>query len=191
MIRVLIVDDHPALQAGLSAVLRVEPGFVPLGSVANEFELWPALARTRPDVVLLDYHLPPTNGLVLCRHIKRRILPPPRIVLFSAYADASLAIPARLAGADGLVNKAASAAELHDALRSVAKGRTVMPEAGRELLAEASSQLDPGDLPILGMALGGTSHAEIAKTLKLDGDELGARLDTMIERLRVEVPLGG
>ena len=189
MIRVLVVDDHPALQAGLTAVLRAEPGFVPVGAVESEFELWPALARTRPDVVLLDYHLPPSDGLVLCRRIKRT-MPPPAVLLFSAYADANLAIPARLAGADGLVNKGATAAELHDAIRSVAKGRRVMPPISPALLDAAGTQLLPDDLPILGMALDGTPPGEIAQTLRIDGEQLGARLDQMIDRLKVDVPLG-
>ena len=190
MIRVLIVDDHPALQAGLSAVLKAEPGFVPVGSVGTEFELWPSLTRTRPDVVLLDYHLPPADGLNLCRRIKRQI-PAPAVLLFSAYANADLAIPARLAGADGLVNKAASAAELHDAIRTVAKGREVMPPVTRELLDDAGGRLPADDLPILGMALDRTPAAEIAQTLQLGAGELDARIDRMIERLKVEVPLGG
>lgn len=190
MIRILIVDDHPALQAGLTAVLRSEPGFVPLGTAASEFELWPAITRTRPDVVLLDYHIPPTDGLALCRQIKRQ-MPPPAVLLFSAYADANLAIPARLAGADGLVNKAASAAELRDAIRSVAKGLEVLPPITRELMEAAGSRLSPEDLPILGMAVDSTPHREIAQTLRIEPEELAARVDGMLDRLKVEVPLGG
>jgi DNA-binding NarL/FixJ family response regulator len=190
MIRVLIVDDHPALQAGLTAVLRAEPGFVPVGAVESEFDLWPALRRTAPDVVLLDYHLPGADGLALCRKIKRA-LPPPAVLLFSAYADANLGVAARLAGADGLVNKGVAASELQDAIRTVAKGREVMPPLSRELLDAAGARVRPEDLPILGMALDATPHAEIAKTMRIETDELGARLDRMIDRLKVEVPLGG
>ena len=190
MIRVLVVDDHPALRAGLTAVLRAEPGLVPVGTVESEFELWPALTRTRPDVVLLDYHLPPSDGLALCRRIKRT-MPPPAVLLFSAYADANLAIAARLAGADGLMNKGATASELHDGIRNVAKGREVMPAISRELLDAAASRLPAEDLPILGMSLDATPHAEIAETLRIETEELAARVDRMIDRLKVDVPLGG
>jgi DNA-binding NarL/FixJ family response regulator len=187
MIRILLVDDHPALRAGLTAVLRAEPGLVPLGTAASEEELWPALNRTRPDVVVLDYHVPPADGLQLCRRIKRT-LPPPAVLLYSAYADASLMIPARLAGADGVVNKGAPANELYDAIRTVARGDSVMPPVSRELLDDANARLDPEDLPILGMVLDGTPDAEIAKTLGLSGDALTRRLDRMLGRLKVEVP---
>jgi len=187
MIRLLIVDDHPAMRAGLAAVLRAEPGIVPLGAVAGADELEPALRRTQPDVVLLDYHLPGTDGLQLCRRLKRRA-PAPAVLLYSAWADASLVVPAVLAGADGLLNKSAPAPELYDSLRSVSRGERVLPPVPHELREAAAAALDPVDLPILSMMLDGTPVAEIAQTLRLDGAELSQRLDAMIAALRVEVP---
>ena len=187
MIRMLLVDDHPALRTGLTAVLRAEPGLVPLGTAADEEELWPALNRTKPDVVLLDYHLPPADGLVLCRRIKRT-MPPPKVLLYSAYADASLVIPAMLAGADGLVNKGAPAPELYDAVRTVARGERVMPPLSRELLDAAQSRLDDEDIPVLMMALDQTPEGEIARTLRVSPEDMSHRLDRMIARLKVEVP---
>ena len=188
MIRILLVDDHPALRAGLTAVLRAEPGLVPLGSAASDEELWPALNRTRPDVVVLDYHLPPADGLQLCRRIKRT-MPPPKVLLYSAYADASLVIPAILAGADGVVNKGAPAGELYDAIRTVARGETVMPPLSRGLLDDATARSLPEDLPLLMMTLEGNPPDEVARTLGLTADELSHRIDRMIGRLKVEVPV--
>ena len=63
MIRVAIVDDHHALRLGLDTAIRSEPGLVPAGVAATAAELAPLLYRTRPDVVLLDYNLPDTDGL--------------------------------------------------------------------------------------------------------------------------------
>lgn len=188
MIRILLVDDHPALRAGLTAVLRAEPGLVPLGTAASEEELWPALHRTKPDVVVLDYHVPPADGLQLCRRIKRSMVPP-RVLLYSAYADASLVIPSMLAGADGVVNKGAPANELYDAIRTVARGERVIPPLSRELLDDANNRLHPDDLPILGMALDGTPESEIARTLGLSADEMTHRMDRMISTLKVEIPV--
>lgn len=188
MIRILLVDDHPALRAGLTAVLRAEPGLVPLGTAASEEELWPALHRTKPDVVVLDYHVPPADGLQLCRRIKRSMVPP-RVLLYSAYADASLVIPSMLAGADGVVNKGAPANELYDAIRTVARGERVIPPLSRELLDDANNRLDSDDLPILGMALDGTPESEIARTLGLSADEMTHRMDRMISTLKVEIPV--
>ncbi len=187
MIRILIVDDHPALRAGLTAVLRAEPGLVPLDVATSATDLWPALHRTKPDVVVLDYHLPGDDGLTVCRRIKRE-LPAPAVLLYSAYADASLTIPARLAGVDGLVSKAAPAGELYDAIRRVARGERVLPPLSRELLDTAGAKLDASELPVLGMMLEDTSLGEMADALGIEPAEVTRHIDRMIKRLKVDVP---
>ena len=73
MIRVVVVDDHPALRAGLQTVLDSEPGIVFAGeSSGSEESVWPICCAARPDLVLLDYHLPRGDGLQLCYRIKQR-----------------------------------------------------------------------------------------------------------------------
>ena len=189
MIRVLLVDDHPALRAGLTAVLSAEPGIVPLGVATSDLDVWPALQRTRPDVVVLDYHLSGRDGLSICRRIKRG-LAAPRVLLYSAYADASLAIPALLAGADGIVHKGAAAGELYEALRLVVRGTRVLQPLARELLGSAAARVEADDLPILGLVLDEPPRGEIAEVLALSADELDTRIERMIGRLRIEIPQG-
>jgi DNA-binding NarL/FixJ family response regulator len=166
-IRVLLVDDHPALRTGLERVLASEPGLIPVGSAENEFALWPALNRLRPDVVLMDYSLPGSDGLTLCFRVKQ-IVPSPAVLLYSAYADPSLAVPARVAQADGLIHKAAPVTELLDGIRMVARGETVMPRVAEDLLTAASSRLDPDDVAMMGMLLHRTPINEIAEVLEID-----------------------
>jgi DNA-binding NarL/FixJ family response regulator len=186
MIRILIVDDHPAMRAGLNGVLTAEPGIVPLGSASSADELLPALNRTKPDLVLLDYHLPDADGLVVCREIKRQ-MPAPKVLIYSAYADAELAIPAILAGADGLLHKSAPASELYNAIRTVARGERVMPPVTGDLVRAFSERLDEADLPVLGLALDGSAPAEIAATLRLDAADVAGQVDRMLERSRVTI----
>lgn len=187
MIRVLQVDDHPALRAGLTAVLRSEPGIVPLGAASGELDLWPALYRTRPDVVVLDYHLPGADGIILCRRIKSSAVAP-AVLMFSAYADASLALPARLAGADGVLDKAAPASDLFNAIRTVARGGEVFPEIPRELIEAAGTRVEPEDLPVLGMLLDRAGPADVADALRIDADEAGARIERVLTALKVATP---
>ncbi len=188
MIRILIVDDHAAVRAGLRAVLRAEPGLVPLAVACSSADLAPALRRTRPDLVVLDYHLPGDDGFVVCLTVKSE-LPPPRVLLYSAYADAALTIPAVLAGADGVVHKGAPADELLDAIRRVAGGERVLPPVSRDVVEAAGRALDPVDLPILAMLVDGTPRHEIAGVLGLEPRELAARVRAMLGRLRVEAPV--
>lgn len=186
MIRLLIVDDHPAMRAGLTAVLRAEPGIVPLGAASSEDDLHAMVERTDPDVVLLDYHLPGSDGLKLCRRLKR-YNKPPAVLLYSAYADSAMVVPAILAGADGLMNKSAPAPELFDALRAVARGDRVLPPVPRALLESATARVEPEDMPILAMMIDGTSPAEVAEAMRADPRDVSRRIDAMIERLRVEI----
>jgi DNA-binding NarL/FixJ family response regulator len=70
-VTVLVVDDHPALRAGLKQLLDQEPGYRLLGAVSSEAELALALRRDRPDVVVLDYALTRGDGLSACFRLKQ------------------------------------------------------------------------------------------------------------------------
>src|SRR5665809_62938 len=93
LIRVVVVDDHPAMRAGIRAVLDAASDLQFVGEASETNELWPVLTRTDPDVV----------------------------VVYSAYADESLVAPAMLAQADALVAKHASSAVLCETLREVVR----------------------------------------------------------------------
>jgi DNA-binding NarL/FixJ family response regulator len=183
MIRVLVVDDHPAVRAGLVAVLRTEPGFVPVAAAADPDGALAEARRRHPDVALVDYHLREGDGLLLCRDLKS--LPaPPRVLIYSAFADANLGLPAAIAGADGLVDKGTPTHDLFERVRTVARGGTALRVRADVITAGAAS-LETRDLPILGMLLERTPRAEIAKVLRLDEHELDSRVEAMLRRLRI------
>jgi DNA-binding NarL/FixJ family response regulator len=128
MIRVLVVDDHPVLRAGLEAVLRSEPGFVPVGAAADSEQTVRLLRRTRPDVVVLDRRLGAEDGLALCRALRAEPAPP-QVVVYTAGDEEGLADAARAAGAAAVVIKSADVDELFDAVRLAAR-RVARAEAG-------------------------------------------------------------
>jgi DNA-binding NarL/FixJ family response regulator len=141
MIRVVVVDDHHAVRLGLQMALEAEPGLVPVGTASMAAELTPLLHRVDPDVVLLDYQLPDKDGLTVCRQLKSS-RPSPRVIIYSAFADASLTVPAILAGADGLVHKGVRPQELFEAIRAVAAGGVVLPPLSQPMLDVAGLQVD-------------------------------------------------
>jgi DNA-binding NarL/FixJ family response regulator len=122
MIRVLVVDDHPVLRAGLEAVLRAEPGFVPVGAAADSHEALRLVRRTRPDVVVLDRRLGDEDGLALGRLLRAEPAPP-QVVLYTAAArEPGLARSATEAGVFRIVDKADDVGTLFDTVRLAARG---------------------------------------------------------------------
>jgi DNA-binding NarL/FixJ family response regulator len=182
MIRIAVLDDHPAVRAGLDAILESEPDLVSVGSAADEEEVWPLLRRTHPAVVVLDVHHPGRDGLMLCLQIKSA-LQPPAVVLYSATTPAALVVAATVAGADAVVSKSSTTLELLQAIRAVAQGPRAVPAISPQMRAEAAGLLDPFDHAILAMRLAGDSPADIGATLGLSGAEVAGRVAGVVSAL--------
>ena len=118
MIRVLVVDDHPVLRAGLEALLRAEPGFACVGVAGDAAGLWPQLGPCEPDVVLLDRNLPDADGIDVAREIQAQPYAP-AIVLYTADPAAARGAEVTVAA---VVDKATEPDVLFDALRLAARG---------------------------------------------------------------------
>src|SRR3954469_19137463 len=118
----VLVDDHPAVRAGLRGLLEDEDDLRVAATAATAREGYEAIVDLRPALAVLDHHLPDDDGLSLC--LRTRTLPaPPRAVIYSAYADAGLAVQAAIAGADAVVAKSTPPQRLVSALRAVGGGR--------------------------------------------------------------------
>lgn len=176
MIEVLVVDDHPAVRAGLVGMLRAEPGFVPVGAAATGADAMAAARRSPADLVLVDYNLPDTDGLLLTLELKQ--LPePPAAVVYTAFPTPTLALGCRLVGADGLVDKADRVGDMFDVLRRVRAGELCLPRLDPERLTFTADDLDPVDVTIMGLATSGEDIHVIAELL-------GAPEIDILERLR-------
>lgn len=186
MIRVAVVDDHPAVRIGLDSAIRSEPGLVPAGSAATAAELAPLLYRSRPDIVLLDHNLPDGDGLTVCHDMKKHALAP-GVIVYSAFADDSMTVPAIVAGANGILSKGVPALDLFEAIREVHRGGTALPPISPAHLQIAATALEEVDLPVLGLLIDGCPPPEIAETLRVDVSSLRARIERMLSRLLASV----
>jgi DNA-binding NarL/FixJ family response regulator len=173
-VSVLVVDDHPALRAGLEQLLDQESGYRLLDAVSREAELAIALGHHRPDVVVMDYALARGDGLSACFRLKQRPRPP-GVVLYSAYVDEVFAVPATLAQADAVVSKNDPVEVLLAAIDAVAAGDSQVPSPDPELIEAASASLDAGHLPIVGMLFARVRVDDIAMTLGIEPREVRAR----------------
>jgi DNA-binding NarL/FixJ family response regulator len=180
---VLVVDDHPAVRAGLERLLAAQPDLVPVATAARIDEAVARARELRPDLAIVDYQLDGRDGLSLCRALKA-LDEPPQVLIFSAYADAFLTVASVIAGADGILSKGVLGDELCDALRQVRRGEHPRLPLARDVLEGVVLRLDPDDMPIFGMLIHDTPPADIAAALRLSEDGLAARRSSMLERLR-------
>ena len=187
MTRIAIVDPQPAVRAGLTMLLRTEPGLVPVGVANGAHEGFELVERLRPTVVLLEHHLPDGDGLSLTRRLKQ-LSHAPQVIVYTADPDGSLVLPARVAGADGVVDKAAAPDELFEAIRVVARGDTALPPLDAHELDAAAHRIDPEDLALMAMLVDGTPVVDAADTLRLDRRKVGGRIERLLGRLRAGSP---
>jgi DNA-binding NarL/FixJ family response regulator len=181
-LRLLVVDDHPAVRAGLVALLEDHNDFEVV-SVAETGERAVAEAECeRIDVAIVDYHLGGRNGLWVSRKLKRSPRPP-GVIVFSAYASDHLAANCAVARADALLNKGALGTELCDAVRAVAHGRRLLPKPSQQLLATLRRRLHESEQVLFGLLLAGRPAGEIMQILRVSARQLAVLEDSILFKL--------
>ena len=183
MLRVALLDDHPAVLAGLRRLIDSEPDLTVAAAASRAADLARELDGLRPDVLVLDYDLARHDGLSHCRRIKARAQPP-AVIIYSAYAGPALTLAARAAQADGVVDKAGPVRTLLTAIRSVANGDAAMAPVPRDAFEAAVAQLDDADLPVFAMLLDREPLDSIAQALRADPADIAWRAQRIVGRLR-------
>jgi DNA-binding NarL/FixJ family response regulator len=183
MIHLALLDDHPAVLVGLQRVIEQERDLAIVGAAPTAPELARQLGERRADVLVVDHDVARSDGLSQCRRIKNRPQPP-AVIIYSAFARRTLALPARVAHADAVVDKAEPVSSLLTAIRSVARGETMLPSVPRAAYDAATARLDGADLPIFAMLLDGETVPAIAGALRTETDEIAWRAQRIIGRLR-------
>ena len=181
-IRCLVVDDHPAILAGLRGLLSTEPDLDVVDALDSAEAALDVAERMPLDVAIVDYQLPGRSGLWLSRRLKR--LPePPAVLIYSAFSDYMLAAACVVAEADGLLSKSALGSDLYEAVRRAANGISRLPPVPPTLAEGLRRRFDSLEQAIFGLLLAGISRDEIGRTLHIDPGELENRQWTMLRKL--------
>jgi len=193
VIRVLVVDDHPLVRDGLTAVLRVEPDMDVVGALGTAEAALAMVERARPDVLVVDNSLPGMCGIDACQEVTRRA-PRPRVVVLSGAPTASLMRRAVAAGAVGFVAKESATAVLRDAGRAAHAGdayfdpslaRFVVELAGRGTRGRGPHGLTPAELDVVALLPKGLMNREIAETLGIKENTVKTHLRHALRKLAV------
>lgn len=183
MIGVVLVDDHPAVLAGLVGLLESERGISCVAAVDSATVALDAARTSAATVVIADYELRDGDGLTLCAELKS-LDPAPGVIVYSAFARPRLLPAAAIAGADAMLDKAVPADELFETIRAVARGTARLPTPPSEVMERCFRQLNPDEVPLFGMAVNGAPPTEIATVVGTDLDETRRRLRVLIGRLQ-------
>jgi len=212
LIRILLVDDHAVLRAGLRALLEAEEGLEVIGEAGTGEEGVAMAERLKPDVVVMDLSMPGIGGLEATRRIAAmspsqapeatpregdaapRALGT-RVLVLTMHGEEEHLLPVLEAGGSGYVNKRGADEELIEAIRTVARGDVFLyPNAAKLLLQgfrgkasreerEPLEKLTERELEVLGYTAEGYSSAEIGKKLFISPKTVDTYRSRIMEKL--------
>ena len=194
-LQLLLVDDSEVVRMGLRALLGAAAGFTVIGEATNVKSAVETSRELKPDVILLDIHLPDGTGLDACRQILRHS-PDSRILILTSEADERLVDQAIRAGAHGYLLKEINAQALIQAIRDVAEGKSILdPTVTARVMQMVKSNgqgeetslstLSPQEHRVLALIAEGQTNKEVAAQLGLAEKTVKNYLSTVFEKLHV------
>jgi DNA-binding NarL/FixJ family response regulator len=194
-IRVLLVDDHALVRAGIRALIEMIEAVDVVGEAGNGAEALRSIEKLNPHIVLLDITMPDMNGLEVLQRITSRFAGV-RVIILTMHEAREYAVQALHFGAAGFIPKSAAAAELKDAIEMVMQGKTYVsaqtPQqtAARVVLnddkqRELLDRLTPRQREILVRIAEGQSTKEIARALEISVKTVESHRSQLTERLSI------
>ena len=192
-VRILIVDDHPLFRDGVAHSLASSADFDVVAQAGSGEEGVETALRLRPDMVLMDLHMPGVGGIAAAQCIAEA-LPGVRIMMLTVAENRDSLLAALKSGAHGYVLKGVSAAELRAITRNVAHGEAyVTPALAADLLAEFSrprandpfSSLTAREAEVLELLSRGLTNREIGAALHLAEKTVKHHMTSILQKLHV------
>jgi DNA-binding NarL/FixJ family response regulator len=190
MIRVLLVDDHTVVRAGLEELLSGVEDIEVVGSASDGAEAIAMASRERPDVVLMDLLMPDLDGIEATRQIVAEY-GDSRVVVLTSFSDRERILRAIDAGAVGYLLKDADPEELFRGVRAAARGDSPLaPRAAQAVLSERTTpdrtdQLTDREREVLALVGAGLPNKRIARRLEISEKTVKAHLTSIFQRIDV------
>jgi DNA-binding NarL/FixJ family response regulator len=186
LIRIMAVDDHPALRDGISAIVELQPDMVMVGEASNGIEAVAAFSNLRPDVTLMDLQMPGMGGVAAITAI-RQDARHAKIIVLTTYDGDVQAAQALKAGAAAYLLKSSLRKELLDTIRAVHAGRRHIPAAIAQEIAlhAADDPLSEREIAVLRLVATGKANKEIAWEMTLSEETVKAHLKNVFAKLDV------
>ena len=195
-IRILLADDHKIVREGTRQLLEQSDDLVVVAEAATGEAAVQLCEELRPDVVVMDVHLPGINGIEATKLIRSKY-PSVRVVVLSAYDDDRYVFPLLDAGANGYLLKTTSGANLADAIRSAYKGEMVLdPQISGKVIGRLAhlrayragvlpEGLTERELNVLRAVARGKSNKEIGEALGISTNTVQVHLRNIFGKLGV------
>lgn len=191
-IRLVLVDDHPVVLAGLEKLFELEPDFEVVGRCTSGEEGIRAIQQQKPDVVVLDLSMRGMNGLALLRKLDQRQQPPPRVVLLTISLSEDQMLEAFRLGVRGIVLKEMAPTLLIECIRKVHAGERWFEKTSlgltfdRLVAPNGPAVLTPRETDIVRMVAGCLRNKEIATRLSIAEGTVKIHLHHIYEKLGVD-----
>jgi len=193
-IRVLVVDDHPIVQQGLSGLITARYGMTIVGQAKDGNEAVDKTRTLQPDVILMDLVMPGKGGLETIVEIRQEN-PQARILVLTSFGEDDRVSAAIKAGASGYLMKDSSPDELLHAIREVAKGNLFLPQdialklrndlQNPQEIPSPELTLTKRELEVLKFVVQGLSNKEIASKLVVSEVTIRYHISSILDRLKL------
>jgi len=194
-IKLVLVDDHSLVRQGLADLLSRGAGMQVMATTGRADETFALLEKHRPDLLILDLRMAPTDGIALLKALREKGIDTPVVILTMSEAAEDLAAALRL-GVRGYLLKDMEPADVIDAIRAAARGELVVaPSIAGKLAAILQGGEEPGsaaalvkqltgrERQILGYVAAGMSNKAIAKALGISHDTVKLHVRHILAKL--------